>query len=234
MGLAGHGQDKKGVRLQRAYRSHVTKLVHKNASSKRGTLNPYYSWKEIEERVRAFSTPAKLGEQLKKRMARKAPVGYVEGPPTLNGEPHIGHLRVRIMKDLWYRYNTLKGANIVFRGGWDTQGLPVELQAEKELGVTGSKWEILKQVGEEKLVEACKNLIKKYETSWLEADRLLGVLFDHDRSYKTYRDEYIEREWKYLETAWNKGLLGEGLKVVPYCPSCMTALSHAEVSLGGY
>ncbi len=212
----------------------ITKLERKNVSSDRDPLNPNYVWKELEEQVRVFSESVNLKEQVRKKLARKRPIGYVEGPPTLNNEPHVGHIRGRMMKDLWYRYNTLKGVNIVFRGGWDTQGLPIELQAEKELGVSGNKWEVLKQVGEEKLVEACKNLIQKYEEAWLESDRLLGLLLDHERSYKTYRDEYIEREWKYLETAWKKGLLGEGLKVVPYCPNCMTALSHAEVALGGY
>ncbi len=150
-------------------------------------------------------------------------MGYVEGPPTLNNQPHIGHVRGRTMKDLWYRFSTLEGENIVFRGGWDTQGLPVELQAEKEMGLSGNKWENLKQVGVEKLVEACKGLIEKYKRDWVEADRLLGLMIDQERAYMTYRDSYIEREWKYLETAWNRGLLGEGFKVVPYCPSCQTA-----------
>jgi len=139
-----------------------------------------------------------------------------------------------MMKDLWYRFSTLEGENIVFRGGWDTQGLPVELQAEKEMGLSGNKWEDLKQVGVEKLVEACKGLIEKYKRDWVGADRLLGLMIDHKKAYMTYRDEYIEREWRYLETAWNRGLLGEGFKVVPYCPSCQTALSAGEVALGGY
>src|SRR6267143_4436986 len=138
------------------------------------------------------------------------------------------------MKDLWYRYSTLSGDNIVFRGGWDTQGLPVELQAEKELGLSGNKWEDLQKVGVDKLVEACKQLIDKYRKDWEEADRLLGLMIDREKAYMTYRDAYIEREWKYLETAWRQGLLGEGFKVVPYCPSCQTALSAGEVSLGGY
>ncbi|MGP8125109.1 MAG: class I tRNA ligase family protein [Nitrososphaerales archaeon] len=161
-------------------------------------------------------------------------MGYVEGPPTLNNQPHVGHVRGRMMKDLWYRFSTLEGENIVFRGGWDTQGLPVELQAEKEMGLSGNKWEDLKQVGVEKLVEACKRLIEKYKRDWVEADRLLGLMIDQERAYMTYRDAYIEREWKYLETAWARGLMGEGFKVVPYCPSCQTALSAGEVALGGY
>jgi isoleucyl-tRNA synthetase len=167
-------------------------------------------------------------------VAHSKPVGYVDGPPTLNNQPHVGHVRGRMMKDVWYRYKTMGGENIVFRGGWDTQGLPVELQAEKEMGLTGNKAEDLRRVGMEKLVEACKGLIQKYKVDWEEADNLLGLLIDHDRAYMTYRDTYIEREWKYLETAWKTGLLGEGFKVVPYCPRCQTALSAAEVSLGGY
>jgi len=138
------------------------------------------------------------------------------------------------MKDLWYRFSTLEGENIVFRGGWDTQGLPVELQAEKEMGLSGNKWEDLKQIGVEKLVEACKALIGKYKRDWVGADYLLGLMIDQEKAYMTYRDSYIEREWKYLETAWNCGLMGEGFKVVPYCPSCQTALSAGEVALGGY
>jgi isoleucyl-tRNA synthetase len=139
-----------------------------------------------------------------------------------------------MMKDLWYRYRTLEGANIVFRGGWDTQGLPVELQAEKEMGLSGNKWEDLNKVGVDKLVAQCKLLIGKYRLDWEEADKLLGLLIDHEHAYMTYRDEYIEREWQYLESAWKKGLLGEGYKVVPYCPECQTALSAGEISLGGY
>ena len=171
---------------------------------------------------------------ISRRVSRRKPVGYVEGPPTLNNQPHIGHIRGRMMKDLWYRFNTFEGENIVFRGGWDTQGLPVELQAEKEMGLSGNKREDLKQVGIEKLVEGCKALIEKYKRDWVEADHLLGLMIDHERAYMTYRDSYIEREWKYLETAWNHGLMGEGFKVVPYCPSCQTALSAMEVALGGY
>jgi len=150
----------------------------------------------------------------------------------MNGAPHIGHIRGRIMKDVWYRFSVLKGLNVVFRAGWDTQGLPVELQAEKELGLTGSKAENLEIVGEEKIVEACKGLIGKYNALWRESDRLLGMSMDYEKAYWTFRDEYIEREWKYLEQAWKKGLMGEGFRVVPYCPSCQCSLSHAEVGQG--
>jgi isoleucyl-tRNA synthetase len=200
----------------------------------RETLSPDYDWKKIESKVRGFYDDAGVRRRILDSVANRKPLGYVDGPPTLNNEPHVGHVRGRMMKDLWYRYRTLEGKNLVFRGGWDTQGLPVELQAEKEMGLSGNKWEDLRQVGVEKLVEACKALVEKYKRDWVEADRLLGVMVDHEHAYMTYRDRYIEREWKYLEKAWKEGLLGEGFKVVPYCPSCQTALSHAEVVEGGY
>ncbi len=197
-----------------------------------GSLPSNYDWRTAESRVRRFRTEVDLSGIVHDHLKAHRPVGYVEGPPTLNGVPHIGHIRGRIMKDLWYRFSTLSGMNVVFRAGWDSQGLPVELQAEKELGLSGNKWEDLKQIGEEKMVEACKRLITKYLAAWEEADDLLGLLLDHSRAYMTYRNSYIEREWKFLESAWNDGILGEGFKVVPYCPSCQTSLSHAEAVLG--
>jgi isoleucyl-tRNA synthetase len=210
----------------------VTKLG--KASRRRKGLSANYDWKEVESKVREFYGTKRVRAQIHARVGKSRPVGYVEGPPTLNNQPHMGHVRGRIIKDLWYRYATMRGENLVFRGGWDTQGLPVELQAEKELGLTGNKWDNLRQVGIERLVQACKDLIGKYRSSWEEADRLIGLMLDQKKAYMTYRDRYIEREWKYLETAWDQGLLGEGFKVVPYCPNCQTALSKAELALGGY
>ena len=210
----------------------VTKSVRHPRKSK--PLGTVYDWKKIEEKVRGFYAAPEARRKIARAVSKKKPVGYVEGPPTLNNQPHIGHIRGRMMKDLWYRYRTLEGENIVFRGGWDTQGLPVELQAEKELGLSGNKWEDLEKVGVDRLVEECKKIIGKYKVDWEEADRLLGLMIDHEKAYMTYRDSYIEREWTYLETAWKRGLLGEGFKVVPYCPECQTALSAGEVSLGGY
>jgi isoleucyl-tRNA synthetase len=202
--------------------------------SRRPALGQDYDWKKIESRVRRFYGSPSVRAQIANAVAGKKPLGYVEGPPTLNNQPHIGHVRGRMMKDLWYRFKTLNGENMVFRGGWDTQGLPVELQAEKELGLSGNKWEDLQKIGVEKLVAECKALIGRYKRDWMEADRLLGLMIDSKRAYMTYRDSYIEREWTYLETASKRGLLGEGYKVVPYCPRCQTALSAGEVSLGGY
>src|SRR3972149_10713543 len=195
-------------------------------------LNPSFHPKEVEDEIRQFWKRIDVRKIVEDKLSSEKPVGYVEGPPTMNGDPHIGHIRGRILKDVWYRFNTLRGVNIVFRAGWDTQGLPVELQAEKELGLTGSKAENLLRVGEEKIVEACKNLISKYNQKWIESDELLGMSMDYEKAYWTFRDQYIEREWKYLEKAWKVGLLGEVFRVVPYCPSCQCSLSHAEVGQG--
>jgi isoleucyl-tRNA synthetase len=158
-------------------------------------------------------------------------LGYVEGPPTLNGVPHIGHARGRVMKDLRYRFKTMQGFYVPFWAGWDCQGLPVELEVEKELGVK-SKRELLEKVGEERFVAECKKILMKYHREWISADQKLGLFMNYDKAYWTYLDEYIEREWQYLKRAWEQGLLGEGYYVVAYCPHCQTSLSNAEVGLG--
>ncbi|MEM3684179.1 MAG: isoleucine--tRNA ligase [Conexivisphaerales archaeon] len=194
-------------------------------------LKERYDATFVEETVRNYWEAIDLKKLLRERKTERT-IGWVEGPPTLNGLPHVGHVRGRIMKDLWHRFESMKGTKVIFNCGWDTQGLPVELEAEKELGLTGSKIENLKAVGESKIVETCKALIMKYHQYWLQCDRLLGLQMDDERAYWTYKDEYIEREWKYLEAAYKSGLLGEGYKVVPYCPSCQTSLSHEEVGLG--
>src|SRR6478735_7682734 len=157
-------------------------------------------------------------------------IGYVEGPPTMNGEPHIGHLRGRIIKDLWYRKNILERVNIVFRAGWDSQGLPVELNAEKVLGLTGNKSENLKKVGIEKLVETCKKIIFEYNKKWIDVDNMLGMSYDYDHAYWTFHDSYIEREWKYIQKAYELDILKERFRVVAYCPSCQTSLSNSEIN----
>ncbi|MDG6927020.1 MAG: isoleucine--tRNA ligase [Nitrososphaerota archaeon] len=159
-------------------------------------------------------------------------VGFIEGPPTMNGEPHIGHVRGRVIKDMFYRIETLKGKRVVFRAGWDTQGLPVELEAEKELGITGNKNQVLSSVGEDTLVKKCKEIVHKYNEFWVNADHALGMMFDYEQAYWTYRDEYIEREWEILKAAHERRLLYEDYRVVAYCPSCQTSLSNSEVALG--
>ncbi len=161
----------------------------------------------------------------------KGLLGYVEGPPTLNGIQHVGHARGRVIKDFRFRFKTMQNFYVSFWAGWDTQGLPVELEVEKTLGAKNKK-ELLERVGEERFVEECKKSIRKYHREWVEADKKLGMFINQDKAYYTHQDRYIEREWKYLKRAWEQDLLGEGYYVVAYCPHCQTSLSNAEVGLG--
>ncbi|MGN6348223.1 MAG: class I tRNA ligase family protein [Candidatus Nitrosocosmicus sp.] len=157
-------------------------------------------------------------------------IGYIDGPPTMNGEPHLGHLRGRIIKDLWYRKSLIEKKRIIFRPGWDAQGLPVELNAEKVWGLTGNKSENLRKVGIEKLVETCKKIILEYNKKWLYVDNLLGMSFEYKNAYWTFTDSYIEREWAYVKKAYDDNILKERFRVVAYCPSCQTSLSNTEIN----
>jgi len=185
---------------------------------------------EIEKEIREFWEKNKIKEKLMefREKSNMGFLGFVEGPPTLNGIPHVGHARGRVMKDLRYRWKTMQGYFVPFWAGWDCQGLPVELEVERALGVK-NKRELLERVGEECFIEECKKAIMKYHREWVEADRKLGVFINHDKAYWTYLDSYIEREWQYLKRAWEQGLLEEGYYVVAYCPGCQTSLSSAEV-----
>ena len=185
---------------------------------------------ELEKEIREFweknQIQKKLAEFREKNNVGFA--GWVEGPPTLNGIPHVGHARGRVMKDLRYRWKTMQGYFMPFWAGWDCQGLPVELEIEKLLGVK-NKRELLERVSEELFIEECKKAIMRYHREWVAADKKLGIFIDQERAYWTYLDEYIEREWRYLKRAWEQGLLEEGYYVVAYCPGCQTSLSSAEV-----
>ncbi len=194
-------------------------------------LQGKFDAKAIESQVREYIKSIDLENQI---FASDKPekIRFIEGPPTMNGIPHAGHLRGRIIKDLWYRFNTLQGKKIEFNGGWDTQGLPVELQVEKELGVTGGKTEAIRQFGIERIVSECKKIVEKYNKTWIKVDELLGMSFNHDKAYWTFRDEFIEREWQVLKKAHENGILEEDFTVIAYCPSCQTSLSHAEVNQG--
>ena len=195
-------------------------------------FNANFNAKAVENNVRDYLGNLDLTAYLENELAGKELVGYVEGPPTMNGEPHVGHIRGRIIKDLWYRFSTLQKKRVIFRAGWDTQGLPVELQAEKELGLTGSKAENVSKVGVEKIVETCKKIVHLYNQKWVAVDKLLGMSFDYEKAYWTFHNQYIEREWQYLKRAWESGVLKEWFRVVAYCPSCQTSLSNAEVNQG--
>ncbi|MEM0161734.1 MAG: class I tRNA ligase family protein, partial [Thermoproteota archaeon] len=192
-----------------------------------------YDPKEIEAYVKGFWEINKIREKIEqtRKTRNKGKLGYVEGPPTLNGRCHAGHSRGRALKDIWYRFNTMRGYYVLFRAGWDTQGLPVELEVERELNLQNKK-AIETEFGLERFIEEVKKNIEKYHQYWLSVDKKFGLFFDYEKEYMTYRDDYIEREWKYLKAAWEQGLLSEGYRVVAYCPSCQTALSDAEVGLG--
>jgi len=188
---------------------------------------------ELEQQVHEFWKKQKIREKLEqlREKTNKGILGFVEGPPTLNGIPHVGHARGRVIKDVRYRWKSMQGYYMTFWAGWDCQGLPVELEVERELNVR-SKQDIVERVGEERFVAECKKTVMKYHKEWFEADKKLGVFMNHDKAYWTYLDEYVEREWQYLKRAWEQGLLGEGYYVVAYCPHCQTSLSNAEVGLG--
>lgn len=194
-------------------------------------LSTKFDAKAIESEVKKYVKSIDLEKQIFSS-DKPEKIRFIEGPPTMNGIPHAGHLRGRVIKDLWYRYNTLQGKKIEFNGGWDTQGLPVELQVEKELGVTGGKTEAIKEFGVERIVSECKKVVEKYNKTWVEVDELLGMSFNHDKAYWTFRDEFIEREWQVLKKAHENGILEEDFTVIAYCPSCQTSLSHAEVNQG--
>jgi len=194
-------------------------------------LSPKFDAKAIESEVRKYIKSIDLEKQI---FASDKPekIRFIEGPPTMNGIPHAGHLRGRVIKDLWYRFNTLQGKKIEFNGGWDTQGLPVELQVEKELGVTGGKSEAIKEFVVERIVSECKKVVEKFNKTWVEVDEQLGMSFNHEKAYWTFRDEFIEREWQVLKKAYENKILEEDFTVIAYCPSCQTSLSHAEVNQG--
>jgi isoleucyl-tRNA synthetase len=188
---------------------------------------------DLEKEIRQFWEKKHVREKLEERKKdSKGSLGYVEGPPTLNGIPHIGHSRGRVMKDIRYRWKTMQGFYVPFWAGWDCQGLPVELEVEKLLGVK-NKRELLERVGEERFIEECKRVIMKYHRQWVEADRRLGIFINQGKAYWTYLDTYIEREWQILKRAWDQNLLEEGHYVVAYCPGCQTSLSSAEVGYEG-
>lgn len=156
---------------------------------------------------------------------------FLEGPPTTNGFMHVGHARGRAMKDVVLRLKTMQGFDVWRKAGWDCQGLPVELEVEKKLGIT-SKKDLEERVGLEKFVEMCKDLVDFYINHWRNASERLGLLLDFDNAYETRKDEYIEFVWWAIKKADEKGLLVEDFKVVPTCPRCETPLSGHEVALG--
>ena len=155
---------------------------------------------------------------------------FYDGPPTANGKPHIGHIITRAVKDIIPRYKTMKGYKVFRKAGWDTHGLPVELEVEKMLGISGKPQ--IEDYGVEPFIQKCKESVWKYENEWREMSDRVGYWADMDHPYVTYHNDYIESEWWALKKIWDKGLLYKGHKIVPYCPRCGTALSSHEVAQG--
>jgi isoleucyl-tRNA synthetase len=155
---------------------------------------------------------------------------FYDGPPTANGKPHIGHILTRVIKDIIPRYKTMKGYKVLRKAGWDTHGLPVELEVEKMLGMDGK--EDIEKYGVEPFIKKCKESVWKYKSDWEKMSDRVGFWADMDNPYITYDNNYIESEWWALKKIWDMGLLYKGHKVVPYCPRCGTSLSSHEVAQG--
>ena len=155
---------------------------------------------------------------------------FYDGPPTANGKPHVGHIETRVMKDIIPRYKVMKGYKVIRKAGWDTHGLPVELEIEKKLGISGK--EQIEEYGVEKFVKECKESVFTYVSMWEKMTEQIGYWVDMENPYVTYHNPYIESVWWALKQMWDKGLLYEGHKVMPYCPRCGTALSSHEVAQG--
>ena len=155
---------------------------------------------------------------------------FYDGPPTANGRPHIGHLETRAFKDMFPRYHTMKGEQVLRKAGWDTHGLPVELEVEKLLGINGK--EQIEEYGLAPFIGKCKESVWKYKGMWEDFSRAVGFWADMEDPYVTYDNSFIESEWWALKQIWDKGLLYKGFKIVPYCPRCGTPLSSHEVAQG--
>ena len=170
-----------------------------------------------------------FGKSLKNREGNETYM-FFDGPPTANGQPHIGHVLTRVIKDMIPRYQTMKGKYVPRKAGWDTHGLPVELEVEKKLGINGK--EQIEEYGIAPFIQECKESVWKYKGMWEEFSGVVGFWADMDDPYVTYEDDYIESEWWALKQIWDKDLLYKGFKIVPYCPRCGTPLSSHEVAQG--
>ncbi|WP_027623617.1 isoleucine--tRNA ligase [Clostridium lundense] len=155
---------------------------------------------------------------------------FYDGPPTANGKPHVGHVLTRVIKDLVPRYKVMRGYRVLRKAGWDTHGLPVELEIEKKLGISGKQQ--IEDYGVEKFIKECKESVFTYSKMWKDMSEKLAFWVDMDNPYVTYHNDYIESVWWALKQMWDKGLLYKGHKVIPYCPRCGTALSSHEVAQG--
>ena len=185
---------------------------------------------EREKQVEKFWEDNQIFEKSMKVREGNPSYVFYDGPPTANGKPHIGHVETRVIKDMIPRYRTMKGYQVPRKAGWDTHGLPVELEVEKKLGLDGK--DQIEKYGVEPFIEQCKESVWKYEGMWEDFSHTVGFWADMKNPYVTYHNDYIESEWWALKEIWKKGILYEGHKIVPYCPRCGTPLSSHEVAQG--
>ena len=185
---------------------------------------------EREKKVEKFWKDEKIFEKSIEARKQGKTYTFYDGPPTANGKPHIGHVLTRVIKDMIPRYRTMKGYMVPRKAGWDTHGLPVEIEVEKLLGLDGK--EQIEKFGLEPCIDKCKESVWKYKGMWEDFSGTVGFWADMNDPYVTYHDDYIESEWWALRRIWDKGLLYKGFKIVPYCPRCGTPLSSAEVAQG--
>ncbi len=185
---------------------------------------------EREKAIRRFWEENKIFEKSVEERKEGQTFTFFDGPPTANGKPHIGHVLTRVIKDMIPRYQTMKGKRVLRKAGWDTHGLPVELEVEKKLGIDGK--EQIENYGLEPFIAHCKESVWKYKEMWEDFSSTVGFWADMDNPYVTYHNDFIESEWWALKKIWDKGLLYKGFKIVPYCPRCGTPLSSHEVAQG--
>ena len=183
-----------------------------------------------EKKVIDFWKQNDIFQKTLKNTEGKPEYTFYDGPPTANGKPHIGHILTRVMKDIIPRYKTMKGYHVARIAGWDTHGLPVELEVEKLLGIDGKQ--DIEKYGIEPFIKKCKESVWKYQSEWEKMSERVGYRVDMENPYITYNDTYIESVWWSLKKIFDQGLIYKGHKIVPYCPRCGTALSSHEVAQG--
>ncbi len=193
-------------------------------------ISPNVNFVEQEKKIEEFWREHKIFEKSIEDRKDGTPYVFYDGPPTANGKPHIGHVLTRVIKDMIPRYRTMKGCMVPRKAGWDTHGLPVELEVEKLLGLDGK--EQIEEYGLEPFIGHCKESVWKYKGMWEDFSRTVGFWADMDDPYVTYHNEFIESEWWALKQIYEKNLLYKGFKIVPYCPRCGTPLSSHEVAQG--
>lgn len=194
------------------------------------SISPSLNFVDEEKKVEKFWEDEKIFEKSIDSRAKGEPYVFYDGPPTANGKPHIGHVLTRVIKDMIPRYRTMKGYMVPRKAGWDTHGLPVELEVEKMLGLDGK--EQIEEYGLEPFIEHCKESVWKYKGMWEDFSKTVGFWADMEHPYVTYDNNFIESEWWALKKIYEKGLLYKGFKIVPYCPRCGTPLSSHEVAQG--